>query len=195
MKKIASLFQRNYDGDRLVRDEIVPGSEWVAAGEGIATRKYDGTSCMMREDGLYKRYDAKKGKEPPAGFIAAQDPDPITKHWPGWVPARNDDPSSKWHIMALGNSAPEVGRTYELCGPKIQGNPEGFSDHLLIEHGCHVLFDAPRTFAELKLYFEQHDFEGIVWHHADGRMVKIRGNDFGIKRGISDNPIKHKEPV
>lgn len=26
MRKIISLYQRNYDGDRLVRDEIVPGA-------------------------------------------------------------------------------------------------------------------------------------------------------------------------
>lgn len=39
MKKIISLFQRNYDGNRLVRDELVPGSEWVQEGLGIATRK------------------------------------------------------------------------------------------------------------------------------------------------------------
>ena len=45
MKKIISLFQRNYEGDRLVRDELVPGAEWVAAGEGVATRKWDGTSA------------------------------------------------------------------------------------------------------------------------------------------------------
>ncbi|MCV7174897.1 hypothetical protein [Mycolicibacterium sphagni] len=30
MKKIISLFERNYDTDRLVRDEITPGAEWVA---------------------------------------------------------------------------------------------------------------------------------------------------------------------
>jgi len=34
MKKIISLSQRNYDGDRLVRDEVVPGAEWVIADEG-----------------------------------------------------------------------------------------------------------------------------------------------------------------
>ena len=39
MKKTLSLFQRNYDGDRLVRDELVPGAEWVASGEGVATRR------------------------------------------------------------------------------------------------------------------------------------------------------------
>ena len=38
MKKIISLFQRNYHSDRFVRDELVPGAEWVAENEGIATR-------------------------------------------------------------------------------------------------------------------------------------------------------------
>jgi hypothetical protein len=39
MQKIISLFQRNYDGDKLVRNEVTPGAEWVINGEGIATRK------------------------------------------------------------------------------------------------------------------------------------------------------------
>lgn len=47
MQKIISLFCRNHETDRLVRDEIVPGAEWVAAGEGIATLKIDGTSCRV----------------------------------------------------------------------------------------------------------------------------------------------------
>jgi len=48
MKKIPSLFQRNYDGDRQVRNELVPGSEWVANGEGLATRKWDGQDQIRR---------------------------------------------------------------------------------------------------------------------------------------------------
>lgn len=62
MKKIISLFQRNYDGDRLVRNETVPGAEWVASGEGVATRKYDGTCCMIKNGVLYKRYMVKAAK-------------------------------------------------------------------------------------------------------------------------------------
>jgi len=30
MKKTVSLFQRNYDGNSLVRDELVSGAEWEA---------------------------------------------------------------------------------------------------------------------------------------------------------------------
>lgn len=71
MKKIISLFQRNYESDRLVRDEIVPGAEWVIASEGIATRKWDGTACLMRDGRLYRRYDARQGKTPPTGFEPA----------------------------------------------------------------------------------------------------------------------------
>lgn len=65
MQKILSLYARNYDTDRRVRDEVVPGAEWVLAGEGVATRKWDGTSCLVRGGRLYRRYDAKKGRTPP----------------------------------------------------------------------------------------------------------------------------------
>lgn len=65
MKKIISLFQRNYDGDRLVRDEVVPGAEWVLNGEGTATRKHDGTCCMWRDGKLWKRHELKAGKTAP----------------------------------------------------------------------------------------------------------------------------------
>jgi len=178
MKKIISLFQRNYEGDRLVRDEVVPGAEWVLAGEGIATRKFDGTCCMVRDGKLYKRYDAKAGKAPPAGFEPAQDPDPNTGHWPGWLPV-GDGPEDKWFREA---ALPAVDGTYELCGPKVQGNPEGFAEHTLIRHGAHTLQDAPRSFNEIKAYLESRSYEGIVWHHPDGRMVKIKRKDFFKKK-------------
>ncbi len=186
MKKIISLYQRNYDGDRLVRDEVVPGAEWVLAGEGDPTRKWDGTAVMVRNAVLYKRYDAKKGKQPPAGFEPAQEPDPVTGHWPGWVPA-TDGPEDKYIREALDNYGRKYGvvwdGTYEALGPKINGNPEGFSEHMLATHGAEALWDGnPRTFDSIKAYFTTHDIEGIVWHHPDGRMVKIKGKDFGIKR-------------
>lgn len=182
MKKIISLFQRNYDGDRLVRDEVVPGAEWVQAGEGIATRKYDGTCCMIRDGKLYKRYDAKKGKTPPPNFEPSQDYDEITGHMPGWIPV-GDGPDDQWHREGLVNTPNLTDGTYELLGPKIQGNPEKVgTTHQLIKHGITNLPDCPRTYNELKKWFEGVDIEGVVWHHPDGRMVKIKAKDFGIKR-------------
>jgi hypothetical protein len=182
MQKIISLFMRNYDGDRLVRDEVVPGAEWVLAGEGVATRKFDGTCCMVRDGKLYKRYDAKQGKTPPYGFEPAQEPDAKTGHWPGWLPV-GDGPEDRWHREAWDahqRYAPDG--TYELCGPKVQQNPERVPSHVLIAHGFQQLPEAPRTFARIRHYLESHDIEGIVWHHPDGRMVKIKAKDFGLKR-------------
>jgi len=200
MKKIISLFQRNYDGDRLVRDEVVPGAEWVVAGEGQATRMFDGTCCMVRDGVLYKRYDAKQGKKPPANFEPAQDYDEVTGHMPGWIPV-GSGPEDKWHRQALENQPDLRDSTYELCGPKVQGDAEreyrcktwGVSEdmHILIQHGC-CLFASecdgvfrdcvPRTFSGLKEWLSDRDIEGIVWHHPDGRMVKIKKKDFGLHR-------------
>jgi hypothetical protein len=182
MKKIISLFQRNYDGDRLVRNELVPGSEWVQNGDGVATRKFDGTCAMVQGGKLFKRYDAKQGKQPPAGFMPAQDPDPVTGHWPGWIDV-SDKPEDRWFVEAKDSALPDG--TYELCGPKVQNNPEGFSKHVLIPHGKEIL-DAPRTFDELKVWFVGKNIEGIVWHRGNGEMVKIKAKDFGIKRGAQD---------
>ncbi len=177
MKKIISLFQRNYDGDKCVRNEIVPGAEWVVAGEGIATRKWDGTCCLVRAGKLYKRYDAKPGRTPPSDFEAAQDRDPITGHMTGWVPV-NDGPDDKWHREAFDAAAPIPDGTYELCGPKIGANPEKLDRHIFIRHGRHPIPDAPRTFEALRAYLSPLIMEGIVWHHPDGRMVKIKRRDF-----------------
>lgn len=177
MKKVISLYQRNYETDRLVRNEVVPGAEWVLAGEGVATRKFDGTCCLVRDNILYKRFDAKAGRKPPDGFEPAQDPDPVTGHWPGWI-CVGDGKEDRWHVEGWNNSKPLADGTYELCGPKVQGNPEGFARHVLVQHGREVLPDAPRTFEAIRDYLGARTIEGIVWHHPDGRMVKIKRKDF-----------------
>jgi len=189
MKKIPSLFQRNYDGDRLVRDEVVPGCEWVLAGEGVATVKLDGTSCLVQDGILYKRYDAKKGKAAPEGWIPCEEAaDPNTGHWPGWLPV-GDGPEDRWHreawdfmttLQGVKYNASLPDGTYELIGPRVQGNPHGATRHGLVRHGDMVPeTDAPRTFNGLKEYFASNVIEGLVWHHPDGRMCKLKRRDFG----------------
>lgn len=177
MQKIISLFKRDYEGTRLVYDEVVPGAEWVQAGEGVATVKWDGTCCMVRDGKLYKRYDAKHGKTPPPDFEPAQEVDTVTGHLPGWVPVRDDDPASRWHREAFDSSLPDG--TYELVGPKVQGNPYHLETHKLHPHGADVFSNVPTDFDGLKDYLGHMPIEGIVWHHPDGRMVKIKRRDFG----------------
>ena len=72
--------------------------------------------------------------------------------------------------------------TYELCGPKIQGNPERFPAHVLVPHSAERIPADPRTFEEIKAFLATADIEGIVWHHPDGRMAKVKTKDFGMQR-------------
>ena len=187
MKKIISLFQRDYETDhRLVKNAIVPGAEWVANGEGDATIKYDGTCCLIKDSILFRRREVKKGKTSPVGFIPACEVDPNTGKQQGWVPV-TAEPADKWHREALArccySGQPLVNdSTYELCGPKVQGNLDGFTTHVLLLHGAGALADVPRDFIGIRDYLQGQDIEGIVWHHSDGRMVKIKGKDFGFKR-------------
>lgn len=123
MQKIPSLFMRDYQDGRLVINEIVPGSEWVTAGQAKkATVKFDGTACLVKDGRLYKRYDRRLPKKlmqrvqaglhtpsadeyPPApeGWEPAQEqPDSKTGHWPGWLPV-GDGPEDKYHREAWAN--------------------------------------------------------------------------------------------
>jgi hypothetical protein len=185
MKKIISLFQRNYDGDRLVRDEVVPGAEWVLNGEGTATRKWDGTCVLIENGQMFKRYEVKKGKNPPPGFVAANDIDQVTGKQQGWLLV-GDGPDDRWHREALANNdatpADYPNGTYELVGPKVQGDPDKVGFHTLFRHGFATEPDAPRTFDGLKQWFAERDIEGVVWHRDNGDMVKIKAKDFGLKR-------------
>lgn len=140
MKKIQGLFKRDYNGTRLVYDEVVPGSEWVLNGEGIATEKIDGTACLARDGRLYKRYDCKRGRKPPKGFEPCEpERDPNTAHWPGWLLV-DDGPEDKWHreglVILRGKEHGLDNGTYELVGPKIQSNPYNLSYHELWGHSA-----------------------------------------------------------
>lgn len=185
MKKMTTLFKK--DPNNLVRviNEVNPENEWVFT-HGIATRKFDGTSCAIIDGELYKRFDLKKGRTLPPNAIPCQEADEITGHHPHWVKCDRKDKSNKYHFQALDNlklfGTVEDG-TYELCGNKIQGNPENLPGHFLIKHGCEKLDIWVLSFEGIKGFLSNADIEGIVFHHKeDDRMCKIRKKDFGIRR-------------
>lgn len=183
MKKIPTIFERDWNGDRSrVLDKPHPDCAWVFAGEGIATRKVDGTSCMVRGGRLFKRHAVRLGKARPVGFEAV-DHDDETGTLVGWVPV-GDGPEDRWHREAFEEGDWADG-TYELVGPKVQGNPEGYTHHALVFHGdepAGPIHGIPTSFAELRDCLAANDIEGIVWHHPDGRMAKIKKRDFGLPR-------------
>ena len=183
MKKTPTIFARNpADMSRVIPQEH-PDCAWVFAGEGVATRKYDGTCCMVRDGKLFKRRELKGGKQPPAGFELA-DTDHVTGKVVGWVPV-TDAPEDKYHAAAFVPGLEDG--TYELLGPSVQGNPEGEATHILLRHADAEVLEAPRTFAGLREWMAGKNIEGIVWHHPDGRMAKLKLRDFGLRRGAGES--------
>lgn len=189
MEKIPTLFEREFDKHKVIacRPIVTPGLEWVLNGDGIATVKYDGACCAMINGVFYKRYDAKKGKQPPAGAIPCQpDPDPITGHWPHWVKVDRDNPADKWFGSALDCSI-EVGlidvfenATYEAVGKHFQGNPYNMHIDYLEKHGDDIIKDLPRSYNGIREYLWEHNIEGIVFWKDGAPRCKIKRTDFNI---------------
>jgi hypothetical protein len=194
MKKIPTLFKRDFTKHGEIYDEYSDGTKWVRNGEGLATRKYDGTSVLIRDGRMYKRYEYKDGKTPPTDFEEADYDSETGKHV-GWVEVGNGS-EDKWHREAVGGNPDKANVPdgyYELIGPKVQGNPEHYDKHTLVkfagEHPVNsqilkveILENVPTGFNELREWLFDKDIEGIVWHHPDGRMVKIKKKDYRLKR-------------
>lgn len=217
MNKIPTLFLRDENDRKHVTREVNSECQWVLDGEGTATRKYDGTCCLVRNGKLFKRYEARwewqepsmdlggdvgdegwKSKRPiPDGFIQADAIDENTGKQPGWLPV-GDGPDDQYHREAWRSwqltaevepnvSFPPSNGTYELVGPKVQGNVEGYSSHVLISHATETAFDdgteppAARDYDSLRKWInavaKPNNIEGIVWHHPDNRMAKLKTTD------------------
>ena len=159
-------------------------------GEGRATRKWDGSCCKITPDGGYwKRREVKDGKPEP-GIFELEQQDPITGKKFGWTPV-GGGAEDKYFREAIDNypGNPPEG-TYELVGPKVQGNPDGFDHHALVPHGKEDVAGCPIHFIDLEKFFAEHetDIEGIVWWHEDGRKAKIKAKDFGLTRRPQNSP-------
>lgn len=170
-------------------EEINPNSEWIFTEPATATIKRDGTNITVMSDGsVWARRAVKKGKTAPQNFILAET-DPITGHSFGIEPM--DQSSFKKFILeAIENFVDElIPGTFELVGPKIQGNPEKFDKHILIPHGTEVATEIPdmteinptEAHSILKAIFTDfrtRGIEGVVWAGSEGKRVKLRVKDF-----------------
>jgi len=178
MKKMVSLFKRDFKNKECpAYDEYEPEAiESISSGY-IATQKFDGTACLIKDGGFYKRYRKKKENDVP--FLHwSFDPEQKTGH--GWTPVTddaNDQYLREAHWIGLLDDG-----TYECCGPMIQQNPENLGRHMLLRHGSVKFGDVPIEYNALKEWLRNKDIEGVVFHCNDGNMIKIKKSDFGMTR-------------
>jgi hypothetical protein len=192
VQKIPTLFMRDFTKDHgryVIVGDVTPGCEWVLAGEGRATRKYDGTCVRFTTEPpdqgrAWSRRVVKPGKAAPDGFVILEtdETDETTGNQVGWEPSDQsgfleyiDEGIMNWLIAHEGR--PPDG-TYELIGPKINGNPEHSDRHVLVPHGQYDL-EQPFSWTadDLAEWVREMPWEGVVWHHEDGRMAKLKAKD------------------
>jgi hypothetical protein len=203
MKKMSTLFKVVYHNNGepgIISNEIRSENSWVfsESDQVIATVKWDGTAAMIKDGVIFKRYDAKQGKSPPVGAIPCDEfPDPISGHWPHWVECSKYNLNDKYFIEAFGNGIGFGDGTYELCGEKIGTNAENICGLALYKHGTSIITTLHWSFDGIRDYLGNglNNVEGIVFHHIDGRMCKIRKGDFGYERTIMKKISVYKKTV
>lgn len=142
MKKIPTLFEREFENHRIVRilPNISPDLAWVMAGDGVATIKWDGACCAVINGVFYKRYDAKHGKPIPSNAIKCQEnADPVTGHLPCWVPCDRTATGDKWFWDAYDRMGIVPDGTYEAIGPHFRANPYNLDADVLKPHGKDIV--------------------------------------------------------
>jgi hypothetical protein len=175
MKKIPTMFERDETRKgHPVTDLVKPECEWVLAGEGVATVKIDGTNVKIAAGQLFKRQ-----KPPDRDYDDA-----------AYVPCDRANPADRWAYEAF-DAGHDGDGIYELVGPEVQGNPQQHATHTLIRvvpvsrrlQGIDAEVRSVyygRTFEGLKKWLVEHPVEGVVFHHPNGRMAKIKRRDYGL---------------
>lgn len=209
MKKMPVIFDLHFneEGDRevmhTIREEIrdLVNKTLTDGGSIVPTFKRDGTAVFCDANGAwFTRRAVRPGKETPEGFIPLET-DPNTGITFGWEPKESSS-MKKFLNRAIdrfvedNGSEPPKDTTFELLGPKINGNPEKVAADELRIHGqeqatefptIEDILDSDDPFKMLEPIFADfrtRNIEGIVFWTADkdGGLIeprfKVRCKDF-----------------
>lgn len=213
MKKIPTLFVRDHTTGFVI-PEITPGCEWVMEDAWPAHRKYNGTcvGLFLTVNGEVRinggvgsdeitdesqigekwmaRREVKQGHEFPDNFEREQF-DVITKKTFGWVPIEQS-PFYDIFLEAEDSLEKRYLGTYELCGPRINKNPEDLKKHTLVHHWSTELISnvqvldihemsVEEAHKALKDTFEYMPIEGVVWYGMTHGYAKLKRKDFNYE--------------
>lgn len=194
MKKIKTIFDRDWKGDKTVTDKYAEGVDPEILKNYIATEKLDGMNVRVTvRNHTVVRLEKRRNPD------KIQKAKGIVEPW--YVDADSCNPQDKYLCEAVINTdfsdIPDGEWSAEALGKNIQGNPLGLDKNVLciFDLGmAPVLQNAPITYNELKewLPFQKTKFgnpefpvEGIVWragnmekHDRGYPMFKIKTKDF-----------------
>lgn len=175
MRKIPTIFIRDSKPKCTpVTEEINPECQWVFDGEGIATRKIDGVNVKIVRDNLDEgSQEAYIRIKPNTRDYVEAEYEPLLCGM-SW--------KDKYIAAAVNSNEQWNDGIYEAYGEGIRGNPEKVEGYHMVRISpvdmSLAIIDVPRSYRGLMGYLATHDIEGIVFHHRDGRMGKIKTKDF-----------------
>jgi hypothetical protein len=195
MPKIECPFERELKGnDYLITPKIKEGYEWVFEDEGVvALEKLHGTnvSIIIQEGAVISMYNRTERI-------------PFINKGKKWITEGVLEAFHRGYVDKLGDGQ----HFGELIGEKVNGNPYKIKGHVWIPFKTfahkHLKYKSwgkyPKDFETISKWFEKdlmplywvmkHGLaknkdgkyegfvEGIVFHHPDGRMAKIRKDMF-----------------
>ena len=187
MKKISTIFERDWDGNKAVLPMFKKGIDSLFLSNFcVPTEKIDGMNIRLTiRNRMVVRVEKRLNPTKLQKAKGIEDP------W--YTDAGEFQPEDK-HIFAAVNGrkyddVPDGEWSGEAIGPNIQGNPLNLERPTVylfsIPKECVLLKDAPSTFDELKAWLQTRKsgfgnglIEGVVWHGPDGAMYKIKRKDF-----------------
>jgi len=185
MRKIKTIFERDWEGNRKVVDKYVIENPEILK-YATATEKLDGINVRVTiRNGVTVRLEKRRNPD------KIQKQKGITEPW--YKDADEYGPEDKWIFDALKNTdlaqLPDGEWSGEAVGVKIQGNPLNLENNRIVFFTlgqAPVFENVPIGFNELKEWLPQQKskygnncgIEGIVWHCENDDMFKIKLKDF-----------------
>ncbi len=185
MRKIPTIFDRNWEGDGNITTEYFQGITPETFEGALATEKIDGTNVRLTiRNHTVVRVEKRRNPsklEKAKGLI-----DP-------WYTDASESAEDK-HIMSSVrgrdySDTPDGEWSAEAVGPNIQGNPLNLEKNTVVIFSigeAPIFENVPTSYEGLKewlpkqksLYGNNCGIEGIVWHCRDDSMMKIKTKDF-----------------
>ena len=185
MRKIKTIFDRDWTGNRSVINKYVDDFSPEMLKDAKATEKLDGTNVRVTvRNHTVVRIEKRRN------------PDKIQKHKgieESWYIDASQSAEDKWINDAVANTdfstIPDGEWSGEIIGKNIQGNPLNLENNRVVFFSlgqAPVFENVPTDYEGLKnwlpiqksKYGNNCGIEGIIWHCPNGDMYKIKVKDF-----------------